>query len=458
MRLRRIHIESYRLFKIFDIQFNNPKYKYFGNLNISVLVGENGTGKTTLLKAISDKFCPSSFNNSIDENSVIEIEYEIEKRVIKNFQCGDEQVPKKLITSSFAVFDQHSPIPRWIKKRKRGQENVKVDRTEYVYCGPIERNYSNTELIVKYVLNIISSGDRRKLDKCFKIIQKVGFIGFTYIELDYYVLKNTMKNLKKDWKPNYYGRRSHYDDLMEEDYEDMKNYAERVIKIKKYANRKKGRLLVPIEVFMKELYFGYKKATELDLNSGVKDIHFINSNDNDVSLAKLSSGEITMLFRFIPLIAEVEDNSIIIIDEPETHLHPKWAQEFIDYLVQLFGEYKVHFILATHSPTIISDVPRECIIGLQKNGDMIIQYEPKDRTLGLTPTELLRDVFRIKEISSKYAIYMRNYLDELLKKESISKEELSVALRIYNDLGTNLEKYELFKKHKKILEKGYVEE
>ncbi|MBU3175179.1 AAA family ATPase [Clostridium estertheticum] len=460
MIIRRIHIEAYKLFQTFDIEFNKPKQRYYKNLNLSILVGENGTGKTTLLKAISSKFCPASFRDYDDKISKIDIDYEIENTIVKSYDSSVKRAPVKLITSSFAVFDQYSPIPREVLKRRREKENLELDKTKYIYCGPTEQRTGSVDLIIESIFSILNNNEPIKVDKYYKVMNKIGYGKILYVEMDYFNLTQHQSKVKRRANGANYLQKSRYDKLSCEDSDKILEYIEKTKRIirEMHVRSRQGRFLVPLNIFMQELYEGYTKMLEMDMSNGVKDLHFISQFGNQVSLTEMSSGEITMLFRLLPLITEIEDNSIIIIDEPETHLHPKWAQEFIGYLVDLFGDYKVHLILATHSPTIISDVPCECIIGLKKNGNKIKQYKPNDRTLGAASTEVLRDVFEIEESSSKYAVSIRNNVDELLKNENISKEELKIAFDIYNDLGTNLEKYKLFKKHKKILESCYVEE
>ncbi|MGU5731629.1 AAA family ATPase [Aeromonas jandaei] len=55
---------------------------------------------------------------------------------------------------------------------------------------------------------------------------------------------------------------------------------------------------------------------------------------------------------------------MVLIDEPEISLHPEWQETFIDLIYNAFSNYeKCHFIIATHSPLIISNLPKEnCFI------------------------------------------------------------------------------------------------
>lgn len=94
----------------------------------------------------------------------------------------------------------------------------------------------------------------------------------------------------------------------------------------------------------------------LDLN----DIQFKKNNSNQCfMLSEASSGELSTLFNTLSIAGEIEDNSLILIDEPELSLHPKWQSGFIPLLEKIFHNYEnCHFILATHSPHIISSLPK----------------------------------------------------------------------------------------------------
>ncbi len=108
--------------------------------------------------------------------------------------------------------------------------------------------------------------------------------------------------------------------------------------------------------------------------------------DNNISknFEELSSWEKTILSRFtniyINIIEKYEswklikdwkirEDFVILIDEPDLHLHLDWQKKYIQKLIDVFStldtNIKLHFIIATHSPFIISDLPKECIIKLE---------------------------------------------------------------------------------------------
>ncbi|MEG3093172.1 AAA family ATPase [Sphingomonas sp. PB1R3] len=91
-----------------------------------------------------------------------------------------------------------------------------------------------------------------------------------------------------------------------------------------------------------------------------KDVHVNRENGIDVSfngspvpLEKLSSGEQHQLVLFFELLFEIDENSLILIDEPELSLHVSWQKKFISDLKKIINLNKFDTILATHSPQLI---------------------------------------------------------------------------------------------------------
>ncbi|ENO7549126.1 ATP-binding protein [Klebsiella quasipneumoniae] len=91
-------------------------------------------------------------------------------------------------------------------------------------------------------------------------------------------------------------------------------------------------------------------------------------------LSQASSGELSLLFTMSSIASVIENGSLILIDEPEISLHPKWQIDFLPLLSEIFSNYKsCHFIIATHSPTLISSV--------QDNDAYIVSIEDNESIL-----------------------------------------------------------------------------
>ena len=52
----------------------------------------------------------------------------------------------------------------------------------------------------------------------------------------------------------------------------------------------------------------------------------------------------------------INENSCIILDEPEVHLHPKWQLKYAELLVMLQEQLDLHVLINSHSPYFISAI------------------------------------------------------------------------------------------------------
>jgi len=75
-----------------------------------------------------------------------------------------------------------------------------------------------------------------------------------------------------------------------------------------------------------------------------------------IPIRRLSTGQLLLLSTVARIAASIEDNSLVLIDEPEVGLHPTWQSDFIPTLQRtISGKSGSHFIIATHSPHVVSD-------------------------------------------------------------------------------------------------------
>lgn len=447
MKINELDIISYKGLLNTNIKFTEPSQSYFSNLNISVIVGENGTGKTRILRLLTDAFCPNRKTKSLsqlEEPSVTKefnLTYYMNGKTVQLNERDSYLInsPKKVIVSSFAAFDPFSNNRELLSKDT--SNNMIIDRNEggvdYIYCGPQDGNYSSFKPVVSIITDILlkSPVNKEKVHQYEKLLNRIGYNKTLYVLIDRLLIyQNKSKAMKKGGES-------------EEFYQSYEKELRLLISDNKVKRMPNSSLLsVPINL-AKVLYYKYTESLEVDL--GIRDIIYT-KGEAEVQLSQMSSGEITMLFRFLPLIITMEHNSLILIDEPETHLHPTWAKHFVDYLTSLFSEYHSHIIIASHSPTIVSELPMQCIVGLKRNGSDIKQYFPKDRTLGAYPNEILMDVFELKKLNGEFYKKTVQHIVELFESGEIGN--IKKATDLYDDLSTTSEKFELFKKYRRFLE------
>ncbi len=82
---------------------------------------------------------------------------------------------------------------------------------------------------------------------------------------------------------------------------------------------------------------------------------------------RLSSGHKIVLLTITRLIETVEERTLVLIDEPEAHLHPPLLSAFIRVLSDLLIQKNGVAIIATHSPVVLQEVPQKCVWKLRRS-------------------------------------------------------------------------------------------
>ena len=108
----------------------------------------------------------------------------------------------------------------------------------------------------------------------------------------------------------------------------------------------------------------------------------------------LSSGQLTF-FKFTLLCClHIDNGSFVLMDEPETHMHPSMISEFVGLLDFLLEKTGSHAILATHSAYFVREVAREQVhVFLQEQSGQINIAQPRLRTFGATIDSISEFVF-----------------------------------------------------------------
>jgi hypothetical protein len=117
---------------------------------------------------------------------------------------------------------------------------------------------------------------------------------------------------------------------------------------------------------------------------------------SDETLDTLSSGHKIVLLTIAGLVETVEERSLVLLDEPESHLHPPLLSAFIRTLSDLLVDRNGVAIIATHSPIILQEVPHSCVWKLRRIGGDTIAERPEIETFGENIGVLTREVFRLE--------------------------------------------------------------
>ncbi len=202
------------------------------------------------------------------------------------------------------------------------------------------------------------------------------------------------------------------------------------------------------------------KQTLIDLLPDVTDVRFTEPEKNDLKstiefqtdfgwrrLQELSLGYRTMIAWMVDLAARMfrdnpdSDNplaepAIVLVDEIDLHLHPKWQSNIFTYLSDKFPSCQ--FIVTAHSPLVVQSAPKDAnLVVLRKEGDKVIIDNDIDSVRNWRLDQIMSsDLFG----GTARNVEIENELKErttLLKKNELTKEEEKRLFKL-NEMANNL--------------------
>lgn len=134
---------------------------------------------------------------------------------------------------------------------------------------------------------------------------------------------------------------------------------------------------------------------------------------------KLSSGHKIVLLTVTRLVELVEEQSLVLIDEPESHLHPPLLSAFIRTLSDLLISQNGVAIVATHSPVVLQETPRDCAWILDRSGGTARARRPIPETFGENVGLLTHEVFGLEVTETGFYELLRRSASEFGSYESV---------------------------------------
>lgn len=344
----------------------------FGQNVFSLIVGQNATGKSRLLRKIASHYI---FDNEqiLDGDRSLKFNASSEWRYNNSLSHAEEiilsphseEAPSIVIAVSTGRHDRF-PKPR---------ETMSLFE-RYHYIAPSE--HGNLSSLTRSLTSIIG-GLESNYSKFSSLSDIFEYLDFEPI-LDF--------NISLDPKIKQYWRKQTTEgqSLIDLNYEfhstnnkhSREQYlVDRLYPILDYIHQRKN---INYEINLRHgnrthhafdlrelaeaLEHGAVKVTDLTLN--------VRSTRTRLKLSQASSGQQCMLVMILGIAGSIQDNALICIDEPEISLHPKWQTDIIGHLQKAFEHYKgCHFVIATHSPQIVA--------GLTSDDGYVLSLE--DRTI-----------------------------------------------------------------------------
>ena len=113
-------------------------------------------------------------------------------------------------------------------------------------------------------------------------------------------------------------------------------------------------------------------------------------------LSRMSSGHAIILLTVTRLVATVEEKTLVLLDEPESHLHPPLLSAFVRSLADLLHDRNGVAIIATHSPVVLQEIPRSCVWKIYRVGSDVEANHPAVETFGENVGVLTSEVFGLE--------------------------------------------------------------
>ena len=383
MKIEKVHIKNIKGIKDLELSFRKDNKI----LDVIVLAGVNGSGKTTILESIKDFFYNTNINYDEPEKSNVNLDIFFEEFEKNNIEEAEKNCKDKYEHKLQDFF-------RALKSYEYSRKN----NNEY-YDNLIAKRFENPPKII-YV----------PAENKFEEIQTYS----TTLSREYKFINIINSNVIRDI-PSYIATRRNHLATIEED-----------LTMKEITNKVVNEINSIFDIL--ELDVKLKGFSKDEKTMPI----FENSAGEEFNINDLSSGEKQLFLRTLSIKMLEPKNSIILIDEPELSLHPKWQQRIIEVYKKI-GENN-QIIIATHSPHILGSVSNENIFILYRDEKGKIEAKTGDElysSYGQPVDRVLKDIMGLESVRTPK---IEKDLEELRKLVDEDKYATKEFKEKYNEL------------------------
>ncbi|MBM1690779.1 AAA family ATPase [Sulfitobacter geojensis] len=119
-------------------------------------------------------------------------------------------------------------------------------------------------------------------------------------------------------------------------------------------------------------------------------------------IQNMSSGHAIVLLTITKLVSRVEEKTLVLFDEPESHLHPPLLSALVRSLSELLHDRNGVAIVATHSPVVLQEIPKSCVWKITRSGLESSWSRPEVETFGENVGLLTRETFGLEVSKSGF--------------------------------------------------------
>lgn len=265
------------------------------NFDVSIIIGANGSGKSTLLNNIALHFRPKKDFEIVAIANALHDKFNLRA---SNFSVLRGRQGRKQVNLT-------------LKKAIRNIANSGIQRLKFT---SLALKHVGFDPQIGFRLPEINVGFLEEIIEDSQILEKehIGKIQDIIARIERFRQKDKIVWLTLD--------ESTYDSLDKMTLIELFKHEKELVKLK---------IINPIEVFLSK-------------------------NGKSITLLNASSGELSFIVSIVFIATVIKENTIILIDEPENSLHPKWQKEYVEKLLDIFYLYSPKLVIATHSPTIVN--------------------------------------------------------------------------------------------------------
>lgn len=164
---------------------------------------------------------------------------------------------------------------------------------------------------------------------------------------------------------------------------------------------------------------------EIDIKSMLEEGYALNPENHEDLIKifnKLSSGHAIIILTLIQLIEKVDNKTLVLLDEPESHLHPPLLSAFIRAVSKLVIMRNAVVVCVTHSPIVLQEVPCNCAWKISRSGCVFKAERPSIETFGENVSALTREVFGLDVANTGYITLLK----ELINKKHTYDEIIGI--------------------------------
>lgn len=434
---------------------------------ITVMTGKNGSGKSRILEFVSRSFVnsddllryhPERWAEGVLYNRPRAISYKTDsvcytssgfdvfadsmhREVSMSFETKSpvdnryDVFPAKVICLSTSPFDRF-PSTKRRTKWMTSDRDADVNDSIYTYIGLKSSSSVSVKGMIANVIDTILRSPE-------KINSNVGVIRDTLSYLGY------GKRIRLTFKSAISNGLLLHDDLddvmlnikmlNDSSNYDLRKLSEAIKTLRSRHTNSKEQFSVSMNLVAEEMVNDdYISSIRLLLSNGIIKILGLKlSLDKDnrrfITFSHASSGEQCLALMMLGIASVIESNSLICIDEPEISLHPEWQEEFIPMIKKSFSAYTgCHFIIATHSPLIISNLVDEHCSVLDLDQNELLELSRK----GYSSDYQLATLFKSPGFKNEYLVNESlDILNLFSKSKMIDDETIQRAQNLVELIG-----------------------